>query len=405
MNSSRIDLIVIGGGISGLSLAHYASKAGLKTLVLEKANATGGCLRTQRLNSFWLELGAHTCYNSYGNLIGILEDCGLNSMLQERRNVPFRMLVDGKVRSIPSLLDLLEVLCSAPRALTLRKAGLSVESYYSAIAGKKNFERVVGPALSAVVSQRANDFPAEMLFKRRPRRKDIMKKFTLKRGLQTIAETIPAGKGIEVVLGADVKNVKREGSLFKVEVQGGGEFVSERIGIAAPPPSASALLKEAFPALSEKISSIKVARVESVAAVVRKEAVALPLFSGLIPAKDMFYSIVSRDAVGVSRDAVGDDAYRGFSFHFRPGQGRERKLKRIAEVLGTDKFQDISENAAVLPSPVLGHERLISDIDRLVEGERVFLTGNYFTGLAIEDCVTRSLNEFKRLMWGATPNK
>jgi len=393
------DIVIVGGGISGLSLAHYASKAGLKTLVLEKAGATGGCLRTTRLHTgFWLELGAHTCYNSYANLIGILEDCGLKAGLQDKRRLPFRMLVDGTVGSIPSLLNFFELLCSVPRLFTLKKAGETVQSYYSTIAGKKNFRRVIGPALSAVVSQKADGFPAEMLFKRRPRRKDIMKKFTLKRGLQTLAEAIgaghdPAGKGIEVVLGADAKNVKREGSLFKVEVEGKGEFHADNIGIAAPPPSASALLKESFPLLSEKLSSIKTVPVESIAVVVRKEAVGLPLFAGLIPVEDIFYSVVSRDI-------LEDRTYRGFSFHFRPGQGRERKLKRIAEVLGTDKFEDISENTAVLPSPALGHEKVVSDIDRLIEGERVFVTGNYFAGLAIEDCVTRSLNEFKRLKGG-----
>ena len=82
MDLKRYDIIVVGGGISGLSLAHYASKAGLKTLLLEKAPEAGGCLRTMRqVDDFWLELGAHTCYNSYGNLIGVIEDCGLREKL------------------------------------------------------------------------------------------------------------------------------------------------------------------------------------------------------------------------------------------------------------------------------------------------------------------------------------
>lgn len=392
MRVKRYDLIVAGGGISGLSLAHYASKAGLATLLLEKAPEVGGCLKTMRkVGGFWLELGAHTCYNSYGRLVGIIEDCGISEKLQSREKAPFMMFVDGKVKSIPSELDFLELFCSAPHIFGISKSGLTVASYYSKIVGKRNFERVIGPALSAVPSQRADDFPAEMLFKKRKRRKDVMKKFTLEGGLQTLAEAVVSGKGLEAVTGAEVDSIKEENSLFKVSVRGVGEFSADSLGIAVPPPVASRLLKDILPMVSERLSDIKVAGVESLGAVVRKETVGLPPFAGLIPIKDLFFSVVSRDI-------VADEYYRGFTFHFRPGLDLEKKRRRMAEVLGTDKFEAVSDNSAVLPSPLLGHEKIVSEIDRLIKGKRIFVTGNYFAGLAIEDCIVRSSEEFNRLM-------
>jgi hypothetical protein len=51
---------------------------------------------------FWLELGAHTCYNSYRNLIGIIEDCQILDRLVQREKVPFRMRVGNQIKSIPS---------------------------------------------------------------------------------------------------------------------------------------------------------------------------------------------------------------------------------------------------------------------------------------------------------------
>ncbi len=392
MGVKRYDLIVIGGGISGLSLAHYASKAGLVTLLLEKAPEAGGCLRTMRqVAGFWLELGAHTCYNSYRTLIAIIEDCGIRERLQGRERVPFLMFVDGKVKSIPSELDFLELFCSAPRIFTVAKSNLTVESYYSKIVGKKNFERVIGPAMNAVPSQRANDFPADMLFKRRKRRKEVMKKFTLKGGLQTIADVIISGKGIEVLTGAEAKSIKTENSLFKVLVPGVGEFAADNVGFGVPPPAASALLKDILPDVATRLLDIKIAHVESLGVAVRKGNVGLPPFAGLIPVSDIFFSVVSRDT-------VADEQYRGFTFHFRPGLDYERKIRRITEVLGTDKFEAVSENSVIMPSPVLGHEKIVNDMDRLLEGKRVFVTGNYFSGLAIEDCVARSSKEFSRLI-------
>jgi protoporphyrinogen/coproporphyrinogen III oxidase len=392
MALKRYDLIVIGGGISGLSLAHYAAKAGIKTLLLEKAAQAGGCLRTMRQpGGFWLELGAHTCYNSYANLIGIIEECGAKDKLLPRERVPFMMFVDGKVKSIPSELDFLELICSAPRIFTLPKAGQTVRSYYSRIVGKRNFDRVIGPALSAVPSQRADDFPAEMLFKKRKRRKDIIKKFTLKGGLQTIADAVVSKADIEALTGAEVEQVLMANALYKVSVGSGEEFEADNLALAVPPPVASGLLKNILPDAAARLDEIRVAPVESLGVIARKDAIGLPPFAGLIPMDDVFFSVVSRDT-------VADAAYRGFTFHFRQGLDRARRMSRISEVLGTDKFEASSENSAVLPSPLPGHEKIIGDIDRLIEGKRVFITGNYFSGLAIEDCVSRSSAEFKRLM-------
>ena len=392
MGVKRYDLVVIGGGISGLSLAHYSAKAGLKTLLIEREQEAGGCLRTMRSpEGFWLELGAHTCYNSYGNLIGIIEDRGVLSSLQSRQKVPFMMLIDGKVRSIASQLDFIELFFSAPRLFTLSKSGMTVGSYYSKIVGKRNYQKVIGPALSAVPSQRVDDFPADMLFKSRKRRKDVIKKFTLRGGLQSIAEAVVKSNNIEFISGAEVRSIGSGDNSFCVSAEGHGECMSDSIGIAVPPSNASELLKDIAPSVAQSLSSIRTTRIESTGVVVRKGTVSLPQFAGLIPAEDIFFSVVSRDI-------VPDERYRGFTFHFRPGLGKADKLKKISQVLGTDKFEGVSENSAVLPSPVLGHDQIVKDIDRMLDGRDIYLTGNYFSGLAIEDCVTRSLTEFARLM-------
>jgi protoporphyrinogen oxidase len=57
----------------------------------------------------------------------------------------------------------------------------------------------------------------------------------------------------------------------------------------------------------------------------------------------------------------------------------------------------------VLPSPVLGHDHTVGELDRLLEGSRLALTGNYFDGLAIEDCVGRSASEWARVAQAGAP--
>ncbi len=389
----QYDIIIIGAGISGLSLAHYSAKCGLKTLVIEKSDRAGGCFNTQRFESgFWLELGAHTCYNSYRNLLGIIEDCGISDRLIKRENVPFKLLVGGRIKSIFSELNFLELVFSAPRILTLKKKGQSIKSYYSKITGRRNFDRVFSHVLSAVPCQKADDFPADMLFKKRPRRKDVVKKFTLTGGLQTIIDSIAKENGIELLTGIEVKEVEFKNNIFAVTTGDRRRYESRALGLATPPSVAAGLLRDSFPEVSSLLSQIKVTTVESVGVAVRKEAVSFKPVAGIIPTGDSFYSIVSRDA-------VPDEDYRGFTFHFKPGMDDDAKLRSICKVLGVERRQlDYVVTAkAFMPSPVLGHDRLIKKIDRLIAFKRLVLTGNYFSGLAIEDCVTRSLEEFSRL--------
>ena len=83
--------------------------------------------------------------------------------------------------SFPSL-DLPELLFSVLHILALKKKGHSVESYYSKIMGRKNFEKVFQPAFNAIICQEADAFPADMLLQKRDRRKDIIKQYTFKSG-------------------------------------------------------------------------------------------------------------------------------------------------------------------------------------------------------------------------------
>src|ERR687885_433215 len=46
MSGDRLDVVVVGGGISGLSAAFHLSRGGLRTAVLEAAERVGGAVET-----------------------------------------------------------------------------------------------------------------------------------------------------------------------------------------------------------------------------------------------------------------------------------------------------------------------------------------------------------------------
>jgi protoporphyrinogen oxidase len=322
-----------------------------------------------------------------------MEESHILEQALKKQKVGYKMLIGNEIKSIPSQINFAELLFSAPRLFTLKKEGRTIESYYSRIVGPGNFRKVFGPLFDAVICQKANDFPADMLFKKRPRRKDVLKSFTLSKGLQSITEAIAAEPGIQLVSGKTVEQISFSGDTFSVAAADGAGYESAALALATQAMTAAKLLKSPFPDLSALLSRIKVEAVETVGVALKKDALSLPPLAGIVGVDDSFYSVVSRDA-------VGHEKCRGFAFHFKSGAlDHDSKLRRISGVLKVkrEQLENVAETENFVPSLSVGHNSLVGEIDRLISGSRLFLTGNYFSGVAIEDCVSRSLAEFMRL--------
>lgn len=391
------DLIIIGSGISGLSLAHYAAREGMDVLVLEKATRMGGTFYSHKFkmkdSSFWVEMGVHTCYNSYQNFINVIEDCQIKERILARQKIPFRLLVDNKIKSISSQINFLEAGLRFWKFFTGEKAGASVRDFYSQIVGPKNYQNVFTHLFSAVPSQVADNFPAEILFKKRERRKDILKKYTLQGGLQTVTDAISDNKKIKIHLKKEVLSIDFSKKLFRIKTRDKKQFEAEAIALATPAHVASILLKKISPDLYRELAKIKTAKVDSVGVAIKKDLVKFEEMASVIPLEDDFYSVVSRDT-------VPDPNYRGFTFHFRGDRfTKEEQLGRITNFLGISKnqFSDQLFCENIVPSPRAGHRSVVQNIETFLVNQRILLTGNYFHGMSVEDCVSRSLSEFDRL--------
>ena len=391
------DVVVVGGGISGLSHAFYCVQAGMKTTILEKNDTIGGSFASPPYSAngkkFWLEMGAHTCYSSYQNLLEIVETCGIKDTIIPRAKVPFTLFMNGKIKSIVSELNILELLVSIPNLFKLKKDGLSVKSYYSKIVGERNYHNVLSHFFNAVPSQKTDDFPADMMFKSREKRKDVLKNYTFKNGLQSVARAISARSGLNVFTNQNVNSVRYVDGLYEIRTADGGEYSAKTLVLATPSMVSSKLLKEINSGLSTHFGLLKAADVDSLGVIVRKENISMKPVAALISPNDVFFSVVSRDT-------VPDDNYRGFAFHFKPGLDDKTKRSRITEVLGVSmsKIEHTFSKLNTVPSLRLGHHEWLEKTNALLKNEKnLLLTGNYFGGMAIEDCVSRSRSEFDRL--------
>jgi len=400
MTEIKYDCIIIGGGISGVSFAHYLHTIGKKVLILEQKDRVGGQIQTLfsvQNPDYWRELGSHTCYNSYTHLLSIVKDIKRTDLIKRLGKGSYKIHTEGKVKKMSSEMSFLPMMINCPKMFTVTKNGKTVKEYFRKIVGASNYDRLFSRLFRAVICQTADDYPAELFLKRRSGRyKEFPHKYTFENGISSLIEAIVKEDKLEVHTGIKVTGIERvaDGDKFyyKVKTENGDCFLSRSLGLASDPRTTSSLLKGVNSPLADILASIPLFASESFNVIVPKEKLSLDVVAGIIPVSDDFMSVVSRDL-------IDDPKLRSFTFHFEKGKADDKRKKELAcNVLGiTD--EDIPESTQIshiLPAMKLEHLNMAERIDEYRTEDDLFILGNYFYGLSLEDCVHRSSDEFGR---------
>lgn len=388
-----LDCIIIGGGISGISFAHYLHKAGKNAIILEKEDRPGGqiCTKTSAAdNDFWIELGTHTCYNSYTHFLSMIAEAGLSDKLLAPAKQPYKLYADGKVKGIMSRLSLVSLIPGCFRVFAASKQGKSVREFFAPIVGERNYNRLFRYLFRAVICQEADDYPAEFFLKKRKGRVEaVPRKFSYRGGFSALVDDLIVRDGLKVQTNTAVVSVERDGDGYRVLSADGQEFRARGVAFAINPLDVSRMIKTLSPQLAGVFGDIPVSKSESLGIVVRKNDIDMPKAAIIISTCEDLLSVVSRD--------VHDHpTLRGFAFHFHAdGKPEAEKLVLACRVLGireSDVLQTMSASH-ILPSSRVRHTDLIDKVNRLRGDERLYFPGNYYYGLSIEDCVHRAYEE------------
>src|SRR5271170_3288525 len=74
---SDTDVVVIGGGLSGLAAATYLARGGRSVTLFERAQALGGRAQTHTHAGYALNLGPHALYGA-GAAVSVLRELGVS---------------------------------------------------------------------------------------------------------------------------------------------------------------------------------------------------------------------------------------------------------------------------------------------------------------------------------------
>jgi len=176
-------IVVVGGGIAGLTCAWRLQRAGHDVEVLERDSEAGGRMRSERRGDFIVERGAQFVASGYRNLHGVAASLGLGDRVLPHARAAEAVLRDGKLQraDLTSPLRLFaSPLLSAGAKLRLARLPLEVLRNYRRldprrpelasdldgvdmvaglrrVVGSESFDALLAPAFSATFDSEPED--------------------------------------------------------------------------------------------------------------------------------------------------------------------------------------------------------------------------------------------------------
>ncbi|MEO0793729.1 MAG: protoporphyrinogen oxidase [Verrucomicrobiota bacterium] len=447
MNKSAI---VIGGGVTGLSLGWALHRAGRPFHVLEHGEQPGGAIRTNKRDGYLVEAGPNSLLVNSPVLESLLRGMGLgDEMVEPRPDSKKRYILrDGRFQAAPmgprelissnllsngaKLRMLADIFAMTPHNLAEESLGSFVRRHF----GLEVLDYVVNPFVGGIYAGDPSNLSAQHAFpmlaeaerdtgsvllglmKKRKEKKakgHNFKSYSLsfKNGMQSLTDTLGKKLGNHLVLSADVTQIEKDGDIWRVhwKTPEGDKVMEEAQELFITIP-AHCLAKLPLPKpvheVIEPLSSIEYPPVASVALGYDRSKIghALDGFGGLIP------QVENRRTLGVlfSSTLFDDRAPFGKSLltvfiggSRQPelaGESAEElvriatdEMRELLGVRGEPEFSDVTVWPQAIPQYRLGYGEYVSAMElaeREFPGLRIM--GNYRDGIAVGQCILNAVN-------------
>jgi oxygen-dependent protoporphyrinogen oxidase len=446
--SAAKPVAIIGGGISGLCVAHWLKKQGIEVVVLEKQSAPGGTMQTLNEDGWLIETGPNSALETTPLFKELFKDLSLQDELvyADPKAKKRYILRDNRLFPLPMGASsfLFSGLWSMGGKLRLllepfigrAEKEESVAEFVERRLGREFLDYAINPFVAGVFAGDPKQLSVRSAFpklyaleekygglikgmikgsKERKARgevaKDRAEMFSFRSGMQAFPNALAAALGSSVKLNCEIENIarvpdSREPSYAVAYRQGVEQQTIEArvVVFAVPAYVASGMIAKFDSALPAVLDDIYYPPVAEVFMGFRRDQVHRPLdgFGLLVPEieKRKFLGTIWSSAIfpGRTPDAA-TEAFTSFVGGSRqPELVNESdatltqimmdELKGIMQLEGNPIFCKIGRWDRAIPQYRLGYRSVIDAIEKFQrQNPGLYICSNYKGGISVGDCV------------------
>jgi len=452
MSGHDCDVLVIGGGISGLASAWWLAREGLSVEVWEAGERAGGKILSTRRNGYLTERAAAMVMNFRPEVADLVRETGLEPAKTSRlpaAEARRYLVCGGKLKALPMRLGAMLAsplwstkaklrLLLEPFILTSGRKDEPVSEFICRRLGREVLEKAMEPFVAGTLAsdpdqtsaaaalprltalvQRYGSISAGILVNRILRRRTACTTdtFSFHGGISTLVEALTKAPGVNVRSGHCVRELVREEAGWRVSAntaEGQRSLSAPHVIVSTPAPAAAALVKPMDRELAELLSGIAYAAVTVVHAGMDRSDVGhcldgtgflAPRVEGAALTGNLWMSTLFPDRA--PRGKILLTAYLGGA---RAPQVKdwtdERLLDETLDTLspllglkGAPEMVRINRHAEALP---LYHGAYLSRMqamdERLQRLTGLHLEANYRGGVSVRDRLARGRGLARRIM-------
>ncbi|MDE2310340.1 MAG: protoporphyrinogen oxidase [Betaproteobacteria bacterium] len=311
----QVDVLIIGGGISGLASAWWLARSGLSVEVWEAKKRPGGKIMSTRQDGYLTERAASMVLNFRPEVAELVREAGLEPAKTARlptAEARRYLLHQGRLNALPMRLGAMVTsplwslrgklrLLAEPFIFSSGRADESVSEFITRRLGHEILEKAMEPFIAGTLAadadhasaaavlprltaleQRYGSISAGVLVNRLLRRRTACTTdtFSFRGGMGTLVETLASTPGINLRTGHTAEELVREQDGWQVTaatLPGQRTVFARHVILATPAHAAAALVASSDNELAELLRGISYTGLTVVHAGIARDAVGHPL--------------------------------------------------------------------------------------------------------------------------------